>query len=82
MNIDSFLITPTDSIEVSDIISSLDVHKAVGQNGIVPTKDLKLLNKHLSIQLPSHFNLSVSFGIFQNILKISKITPVHKNDSK
>ena len=66
INIDSFFITPTEFIEFSDIISSLDVHKVVGPNSI-PTKALKLLNKDLFNQLASLFNLSLSSGIFSNI---------------
>ena len=64
INIDSSFISPTDTTEVSNITSSLDVHKAVGLNSIVPTNVLKVSNKHLSNQLPSFFNLSLSSGIF------------------
>lgn len=40
------------------------------------------LNKDLSNQPPSLFNLLLTFGIFQNILKTTKITPIHSNYSK
>lgn len=40
------------------------------------------LNKDLSNQLPSLFKLLLTFGIFQNILKTTKITPIHSNYSK
>ena len=75
-NSDSFFISPTDCNEVSNIISSLNNLKSVGPNSI-PTNILKFLNKNISL-----FNLSLSSGIFPNILKTSKIMPLHKKDSK
>ena len=60
INIDSFFIIPIDFIEVSDIISSVDINKAVEPNSI-PTKVLKLLNKDISNQLFSLFNLSLFY---------------------
>ena len=46
LNIESFFITPTDSTEVSNIISSLNQNKSDGPNSI-PIKILKLLNKDI-----------------------------------
>ena len=46
LNIESFFVTPTDSTEVSNIISSLNQNKSDGPNSI-PIKILKLLNKDI-----------------------------------
>ena len=81
INVDSFFVSPTDVNEVSDVIASLDLHKAIGPNSI-PTKLLKLLNKDISNPLAGLYNLSFSTGMFPSILKVSKIIPIHKKDSK
>ena len=50
LNIESFYITPTDSIGVPNIISSLNLDKSDRPSSI-PTRNLKLLNKNISDQL-------------------------------
>ena len=75
LNIESFFLTPTDSHEVSNIISSLNQNKSDEPNSI-PTKILKLLNKDISGQLVILFNQSFCSGIFSSILKTSKIIPI------
>ena len=60
---------------------SLNDNKAVRPNSI-PNKILKLVNRDISYQLADLFNLSLSNGIFPTILKINKVTPAHKKDSK
>ena len=77
LNIESFFLTPTDSTEVSNIISSLNQNKSDGPNSI-PIKILKLLNKDISDQLAILFNQSFSSGIFPSILTTSKIIPIYK----
>ena len=77
LNIESFFITPTDSTEVSNIISSLNQDKSNGPNSI-PIKILKLLNKNISDKLAILFNQSFSSGIFPLIFKTSKIIPIYK----
>ena len=47
INIESFFITPTDSTEVSNTVSSLNQNENDGPNS-VPIKILKLLNKDTS----------------------------------
>ena len=68
LNIESFILTPTDSTEVSNIIFSLNQNKSDGPNSI-PIKILKLLNKDIPDQLAILFNQSFSSGIFPSILK-------------
>ena len=81
INIEPFFVTPTDSTEVSNVISSLNQDKSDRPNSI-PIKILKLLNKDISDQVAILFNQTFSSGIFPSILKTSKIVPVHKKGSK
>ena len=80
-NFNSFFITPTDSEEVISIISSLSDNKSSGPNSI-PTRILKLLKKDISTQLVDIFKISFSWRIYPTPLKIGKIIPIHKKDSK
>ena len=80
-NEESLFITSTDAREVNLIISSLNSDKSTGPNGL-PTKILKLLKNEISTHLPDIFNLSFSSGVFPSILKIAKVMPVHKKESK
>ena len=80
-NEDSLFITLTDANEVNLIISSLNSDKSTGPNSL-PTKILKLLKNEISTHLVDIFNLSFSSGVFPSILKIGKVIPVHKKESK
>ena len=80
-NLHSIFISPTESTEISLLISNLNNKKASGPNSI-PTSILQLLNKDISIILSKLFNLSFSSGIFPNILKLSSVIPIHKKGSK
>ena len=73
----SFSVAPTDSTEVSNIISSLNQDKCDGLNSIL-VKILKLLNKNIFGQLPIFFNQSFSSGIFPSVLKTSENIPIYK----
>ena len=59
----SIFIQPTDSEEIANIISSLDINKACGPFSI-PNKILILLKQDISLQLADLFNLSFSSGSF------------------
>ena len=80
-NTNTFFLTPTDKNELSFIISSLDSHKSSGPNSI-PVKILKLLKNDISQQLSDIFNMSFSTGQFASVLKIAKVIPIHKKQSK
>ena len=73
--------TPTDKNEISLTISSLDSHKSSGPNSI-PVKILKLLKNDISQQLSDIFNMSFSTGQFPSVLKIAKVIPIHKKQSR
>ena len=60
---------------------SLNENKSVGPNGL-PTKILRLLKNDISLQLTNIFNLSFSTRVFPSGLKIAKVIPIHKNESK
>ena len=77
----SFFVSPTDNMEIADIISNLNQYKSEGPNGI-PMKILHLLRNDISSILADLFNLSFSSGVFPSILKIAKVIPVHKKSSK
>ena len=79
-NTNTFL-TPTDKNEIAFIISSLDSHKSSGPNSI-PVKILKLLKNDISQQLSDIFNMSFLTGQFPSVLKIAKVIPIHKKQSK
>ena len=60
---------------------SLDSNKSIGSNNI-PTKVLKLLKNDTPSQLTYTFNISFSTGVFPTILKVVKVVPEYKKDSK
>ena len=73
--------TPADKNEISLIISSLGSHESSGPNSI-PVKILKLLKNDISQQLSHVFNMSLSTGPFPLVLKIAKVIPTYKNQSR
>ena len=78
-NTNTFFLTPTVKNEISFII--LDSHKSSGPNSI-PVKILKLLKNDISQQLSDIFNMSFLTGQFPSVLKIAKVIPIHKKQSK
>ena len=77
----TFFTTPTDNLEVSDIIATLSINKSQGPNGI-PTRILLMLKHDIAPILADLFNISFSSGVFPSILKIAKVIPVHKKHSR
>ena len=77
----SFFISPCTKEEISDIITGFKTGKSSGPNSI-PIKILKLAKDKISENLSSIFNLSFSTGSFPDVLKVAKIIPIHKKDSK
>ena len=62
-------------------MSSFVSNKSVGPNSI-PMKILKLLKNDIFSQLADILNMSLSTGVFPSMLKIAKVAPVYKKDSK
>ena len=62
-------------------INSLPIKVATGLDNIsVPL--LKLIAPYVSESLTKVLNCSLQSGICQDVLKIARITPIHKNGSK
>ena len=80
-NINSMFLSPTNSIEIYNLILNLNSSKASGPNSI-PTAVLKHLNNEISTVLSKLFNLSFSTGVFPEILKTSSVLPLFKKGSK
>ena len=57
------------------------MNKSSGPNSIL-YKILNLLKKDISKELADLLNLSLSSGVFPSLLKIAKVVPVYKKDSK
>ena len=77
----SFFLIPTVPGEVEKIIDALDMKKSTGPNS-VPVFILKILKPFFSFWLSKLVNLCIDIGTFLEILKIAKVTPLHKKDSK
>ena len=77
----SFFLTATVPSEVEKVIDTLDIKKSTGPNSI-PVVILKMFKLFFSTWLSKLINLTFEAGIFPNILKIAKVTPLHKKASK
>ena len=80
-NAHSFFLSPTDSLEISTLISKMNNRKSSGPNSL-PTFILKQINKEVSVVLSKLFNLSFANGVFPDILKYSSVLPLFKKGSK
>ena len=78
---DSFLITSSNKKEIYKVISSFNSNKSCGPNSI-PTNVLHFLQDQISNHLATICNLSFSTGVFPAILKIVKVIPIYKKNSK
>lgn len=78
---DGFILTPTNEIEVGEIIYHLKNTHTSGMDGI-SSKMLKVCSKHLCKQIAAIINESFVEGVFPSCLKISKVIPVFKSGSK
>ena len=76
----SFLISPTNTQEISDIMTNIDGSKSSGPCS-VPTKMLKLVVKEISIPFNDIRLTSFSEGIFPDENKLAKVIPSYKKGS-
>ena len=76
----SFYLAPTAPGEVACIISLLDEKKSIGPMSLSPYL-LKIYKDFFSNWLSELVNLSFEVGIFPEVLKIAKVTPIHKKES-
>ena len=77
----SFYLEPTSPFEIKNIIDSLDINKSTGPNSI-PIFILKIMKEFFSKWLSRIINMSFEVSIFPDFLKVAKIVPLHKKDSK
>ena len=80
-NHENFIIVPTTSDEISDLIHNLKSSKSVGPYSI-PTKIMKISKEIISLPLSQLINDSISKGSFPNICKLAQVIPIFKNDSR
>ena len=71
-----FLITFVSNEEILDTLQNLE-NKSSGPNSI-PIKLLKLIPDLILVPLCKIINNSFTTGVFPDLLKISKVTPIHK----
>ena len=79
--LENFIFEECDENEIKSIISSFDMNKSAGPNGI-PTPILYLLKDQICTPLKEIFNLSFSTGQHPNLFKISKTIPIYKKGSR
>ena len=69
---ESIFIKSCTNKETIDIIYDLSSNKATGLNSFIPIKIMKLEKDRITNNLSVLFNLSFSFGVFPDTLKIAK----------
>ena len=78
---ETFLITTTTDEKIYDIISDLNIRKSTGHNSM-STKVMKQTKDVISAPSAKLTNRSFHNGVFPNILKIAKVIPVFKSESR
>ena len=79
-NLHSMFIEPTNGPEIKKIIMSLK-ESAVGWDEI-SAKIIKQCTDYLLVPLTHVFNMSFNCGVFPTELKLAKVIPLYKGDSK
>ena len=77
----NFFLTPVVPAETEKIIEALDLKKSTGPISI-PVFLLKTYKEFFAYWLTKLINLSFEVGVFPDILKTAKVTPIHKKNSK
>ena len=77
----SIFLSPIDTYETKHIINSLPNKTSHGLDGISNIL-LKKLVDEISVPLTNIFQLSITEGVFPEILKKAKITPLHKSKER
>ena len=75
----TFFLRPATYKESYDIILHLHLNKSLGPNSI-PTFIMKLCNEFTSTYLTKILNISFVTGIFPDLCKLAKVTPIFKKD--
>ena len=77
----TFYLSPAGPAEVEKIIDEINMKKSTGPFGI-PIFLLKHFKNFFSRWLCEFVNLSFETGMFPDVLKVAKVNPLHKKDSK
>ena len=77
----SFFLSATGPDEIQKLIEKLDSTKSTGPCGL-PIFLLKRFKEFFAIWLSELINLSFESGEFPTMLKLAKVAPIHKKDSK
>ena len=77
----TFYLSPAGPAEVEKIIDEINVKKSTGPFGI-PVFLLKRFKTFFSLWLSELVNLSFEIGVFPDVLKVAKVNPLHKKESK
>lgn len=77
----SFFMTPTDSCEISRIISDLKIDSSPGIDTLGP-RLLKHVKDAILVPLTYLCNLSISTGTFPDSWKVALVSPIHKSGRK
>ena len=77
----TFFLLPVTSLEVNDVISTLDQSKASGYDDLSVRLFVKAKD-YISEPLAHILNLSFSTGIFPDKLKVARVVPVFKKSNK
>ena len=76
-----FHFTPTNPDEINSLVINLKPTNAEGLD-YMPTKIIKISSNIISEHLSKIFNLSLSTGVFPDMLKEAKIFPIYKADKR
>ena len=76
-----FQITPTNPTEIQYIIKDLNAKKGTGPNSI-PSFILRIIAPIISVPISNLCNRSLETGVYPDLLKIARVIPIHKKDSK
>ena len=77
----SMYLHKTNSDEIMKLISNLDSKKSPGYDELTATF-LKLCAPHISETLANIFNACISNGVYPDLLKTARVTPIYKNGEK
>ena len=77
----SVILSPTDEVEIKNIIGNLNKSKASGYDNITVNM-VKLSKNEISVLLTILINKSFESGIVPSQSKIAKVTPIFKNGDK
>ncbi len=77
----SIFFTPTDTIEISDIIHKMKPKQSSGHDELTPHLVIQLAGE-LSQPISMLINMSIQSSVVPNCLKLSKVVPIYKSKNK